>query len=139
MKVIRNKADKTLSVTVDELDLDAEQSQTAGGRTPNNAPPPQEQGTGGFGLTLQDLTPAMSRRLQLPSGQTGAVITDVDPDSGSAAAGLQPGDVIMSVNRVRVSTASDTARELMKIPSGRLAQILLWRDNKQVFATVKKD
>jgi serine protease Do len=139
MKVIRNKTERTLNVTVDELDLDAEQSQVAGNRRQDNAPPPQEQGTGGFGLTLQDVTPAMARRLQLPTGQTGAVITDVDPDSSSAMVGIQPGDVILSVNRVRVSTAAEAARELQKIASGRLAQLLLWRDMRQLFVTVKKD
>jgi serine protease Do len=75
----------------------------------------------------------------MPTGQSGAVITDVDPDSGSAAVGLQPGDVILSVNRVRVSSATEAARELQKIASGRLAQLLLWRDGKQLFVTVKKD
>jgi serine protease Do len=138
MKVIRDKQEKTLNVTVDELDLDAEQAQTQGRRN-QDVPVPQEQGTSGFGLTLQDVTPAMARRLQMPTGQSGAVITDVDPDSGSAAVGLQPGDVIISVNRVRISTASEAARELQKIASGRLAQLLLWRDGRQLFVTVKKD
>ena len=139
MKVIRNKQEKTLNVTVDELDLDAEQAQTQQGRRNQDAPAPQEQGTSGFGLTLQDVTPGMARRLQIPTGQSGAVITDVDPDSGSAAVGLQPGDVILSVNRVRVSSATEAARELQKIASARLAQLLLWRDGKQLFVTVKKD
>src|SRR5439155_21544816 len=97
VKLLRNKQEKTINVTVDELDLEAEQSQ--GRPTPRpNQDQPQEQGAGGFGLTLNDVTPSMARRLRLPSGQTGAVITDVDAD-GPAAARLQQGDVILSVNR----------------------------------------
>ena len=81
----------------------------------------------------------MARRLQMPSGQSGAVITDVDPDSGSATAGVRPGDVILSVNRRPVASAADAGRELQKIPSGGLAQLLLWRDEPgQVFVPVKK-
>ena len=141
VKVMRNKDQKTLNVTVDELDLDAEQNAP---QTRNNGSqaPPEEHGAG-FGLTLQDLTPATARRLQIPAGQSGAVITDVDPDSGSALAGLRAGDIIVSVNRRPVSNAAEAGRELQKVPSGGLAQMLLWsaRTNPpgQVFAAVKKD
>ena len=64
--------------------------------TPRNEP--AEQGGDSFGLTLSNLTPQMARRLQMPSGQTGAVITDVDPNGPSAGA-LRQGDVILAVNR----------------------------------------
>ena len=78
MKVLRDKQAKTLTVTVDELDLDAEQNRTQS-RTNGNQPAPEDHGAG-FGLTLQDLTAAVARRLQMPTGQSGAVITDVDPE-----------------------------------------------------------
>ena len=68
----------------------------------------------------------MARRLQLPSGQTGAVITDVDPNGPSAGA-LRQGDVILSVNGQRVATAAEAGRELQKVQSGRIARILVWR------------
>ena len=139
VKVMRNKQEKTITVTVDELDLEAEQN---GPQTRNNDnQAPQEEHGAGFGLTLQDLTPSVAHRLQIPAGQSGAVITDVDADSGSAAAGIRPGDVILSVNRRTVSSAEDAGRELQKIPSGGLAQLLLWRTNPpgEVFVPVKKD
>ena len=143
LKLLRNKQERTLTITVDELDLEAEQAARQG-RNNNNSnrdnAPQEEKGTG-FGLTLQNLTPQIARRLQVPSGQTGALVTDVDPDSSSAAV-IRPGDVILSVNRVRVSSATEAGRELAKIPSGRLAQILLWRDSGaagEVFVTLKKD
>jgi len=139
VKVLRNKQEKTLNVTVDELDLAAEQTQRQSrNNAPDNTPPQQEEGAG-FGLTLQNLTPQIARRLQIPSGQTGAVVTDVDPDSSSAAAGIRPGDVILSVNRVSVSSAADAGREMKKIAAGRLAQLLIWRDGREVFVTAKKE
>jgi serine protease Do len=137
VKVVREGKERTLNVTVDELDLEAEQT-TAQNRRNNGTQPPAEQSSTGFGLTLQDLTPALARRLQVPTGQGGAVVTDVDPDSG-AAAGVRPGDVILSVNRRPVSSASDAARELQKVASGGLAQLLLWRDQGRVFVPIKKD
>jgi serine protease Do len=136
VKVVRDGKDRTLNVTVDELDLEAETS--AQNRRGGGSQPAPEQNGAGFGLTLQDLTPALARRLQVPAGQGGAVVTDVDPDSGSAG-GVRPGDVILSVNRRPVSSATEAARELQKVPSGGLAQLLLWRDQGRVFVPVKKD
>jgi len=139
VKVMRNKQEKTLNVTVEELDLDAEQNGSRSRRSqPETQQDDQSQGAGGFGLTLENVTPSMARRLHVPSGQTGAVITDIEPDGPSAGA-LRQGDVILAVNRQRVSSASEAARELGKIQSGRIAQLLVWRDEKEVFVTVKKD
>ena len=136
VKVIRDKKERTLNVTVDELDLDAEQTGRQSRNSPGNEP--AEQGGDSFGLTLGNLTPQMSRRLQIPSGQSGAVITDVDPNGPSAGA-LRQGDVIMAVNRTPVSNAADAGRELQRVPAGRIAQILVFRDGGEVFVTVKKE
>jgi serine protease Do len=137
VKVLRDKQEKTLNVTVDELDLEAEQN--TGRRTPQtDKPPTEEQAAGSFGLTLDSVNPQMARRLRLPSGRTGAVITEVDQDGPSAGA-LRAGDVILSVNRKTVSNAAEAARELGKVQTGRIAQLLVWRGDGEVFVTVKKD
>ncbi|HEV8208547.1 MAG TPA: trypsin-like peptidase domain-containing protein [Vicinamibacterales bacterium] len=138
VKVLRNKAEKTLNVVVDELDLEAEQNPNR--RTQPNEPPaaPEQQGTGSFGVTLEPVTPQMARRLRLPSGRSGAVVTEVDPDGASAGALVQ-GDVILSVNGKEVTNAVDAARELAKIPAGRLAQLRVWRGDKEIFVPVKKE
>jgi serine protease Do len=137
VQVLRDKKERTISVVVEELDLEAEQN--GGRRAPSSDSDPQaEQGSSGFGLTLQNLTPQVARRLNLPSGQTGALISDVDP-SGPSAAALRPGDVILRVNDTPVSSAAEAGRELQEIPSGRIARIRIWRDPSEVFVTVKKD
>jgi serine protease Do len=137
VKVLRDKQEKTLNVTVDELDLDAEQNVT---RRPSqqDQPQPETQGASGFGLTLDNVNPQMARRLRLPSGQTGAVVTDVDQD-GASAGFLRQGDVILSVNGKAVSNSAEAARELGKVASGRIARILVWRDGGETFVPVKKD
>ena len=137
VKVLRAKQEKTLNVVVDELDLEAEQN--AGRRAPQqDQPAPEEQGAGSFGLTLEPVTPQIARRLRLPSGRTGAVVTDVDQDGPSAGA-LAQGDVILSVNGKPVTNAVEAARELQKIQAGRLAQLRVWRADKEIFVPVKKD
>jgi len=144
IKLLREKQEKTLNVTVEELDLDAEQQALrGGGRGNNNTPPePEEQGAAGFGLTLQNLTTQMARRLQMPSGTAGAIVADVDPNSDSARV-LRMGDVILSVNGKSVTNAMEAGRELQKIMSGRIARILVWRTTgdrgDEIFVTVKKE
>jgi serine protease Do len=138
IKILRNKQERTLNLTVDELDLDAEQTQRTG-RNNNGAEPPAAQSESGFGLMLQDIPPAVARRLQIPGNQTGVFITDVAPDSGSEMAGIRAGDVILKVNNVTVASAAAAGRELQKVASGRLAQLLIWRDGAQLFVPVKKD
>jgi serine protease Do len=139
LKVIRNKQDKMLNVTVIELDLEAEQAGRTSRPSSNDTAPPEEETGSGFGLTLQDVTPQIARRLQLPSGRTGAVVTDVDP-SGPAAAAIRPGDVIEQVNHKVVANKTEAARELAKVASGHYAQVLLWREaTGDTFVTIKKD
>jgi serine protease Do len=135
LKLLRDKRERTVNVTIEELDLAAEQGVRAS-RT-NDRPAP-DQGSESFGLTIVDLTAQRARQLELPSGRTGAVISEVDPDGPSAGA-LRAGDVILSVNRQRVSNAAEAGRELQRVAAGRIAQILIWRDGGEVFVTVRKE
>ena len=59
------------------------------------------------GITVQSLTPSMRQQLGLPARALGVVISDLDPNSPAAQAGLQPGDVIESINRRPVSSVAD--------------------------------
>jgi serine protease Do len=139
VKVLRNKQERTIHVTVEELDLEAEQQQTRGGGRNNDRDDQADQHEStGFGLTLDNVTPNMARRLHLPSGQTGALITDVDPD-GPAAGGLRQGDVILTVNGRAVSSAADAKRELDRVQPNHLAQLRVWRGDQEIFVPVKKE
>ena len=135
VKVMRDRKERTLTVVIEELDLEAEQGRQTRG---SQQAPPEVQGSDSFGVTLGNLTPQRSRQLELPSGRTGALITDVDP-AGPSAGILRPGDVILSVNSQSVSSAAEAGRELQRVPSGRIARILVWRGDGEVFVTVKKD
>jgi serine protease Do len=135
VRIVRDRGEQTLTIVVDELDLEAEQGRQARGGAPAT---PEQQGTDSFGLTLGNLTPQQARQLQLPSGRSGAVVTDVVPN-GPAGGVLRQGDVILSINREPVSNATEAGRLFQQVQSGRLAQILIWRDGGEVFVTVRKD
>ncbi|WP_265528835.1 Do family serine endopeptidase [Sphingomicrobium marinum] len=60
-----------------------------------------------LGMTLQPLTDRIRRALRLDSNVRGVIVTSVDPRSDAAEKRIQRGDVIVSVNRQRVSTPED--------------------------------
>jgi serine protease Do len=133
VKIMRDKQEKTLNITVEELDLEAESSGRRGGESA-----PQDSGAG-FGMSLEDLTPAMARRLGAPSGTQGAIVSDLDAGGAAMRAGLTPGDIILQVNRTPVASAEDARRILSKVPSGGRAYFLVWRRGQEVFLSVRKD
>ncbi|MDQ8756166.1 Do family serine endopeptidase [Sphingosinicella sp. LHD-64] len=66
----------------------------------------QETARASLGLTLQPLTPATARRLQITDPSVrGLVVTAVDPNSDAGQKGLQPGDLVLSVNQQATTTA----------------------------------
>jgi serine protease Do len=135
VKLVRDKKERTVNVTVEELDLDAESGQARGEEGA------EQDASSGFGLTLGNITPSISRSLRLPPGTTGAVIMDVDQGSAAEGAGLTQGDVIMKVNGATVESAADASRLLQKVPSGGRAMLLVWksRQSQQLFLTLKKE
>jgi serine protease Do len=62
------------------------------------------------GITVQNLTPDIRDQLGLPPNARGVVISNLDPSSPAAQAGLQPGDVIESINRHPVISVADFNR-----------------------------
>jgi serine protease Do len=134
--VYRNNQRKTLNVTVDELDLEAEQSRLA--RRGQGGPNEQQPTSAGFGMTLESLTPDAARRLDLPPGSGGAIVTDVERNSAAERGGVQQGDVILEVNRQKVANVSQVTRELQKVQTGQPAFLLVWRDGAHVFVTMTK-
>ena len=128
--VLRAGEEVALNVTIEELDLEteAEPTQTV-----------EDNLSEGFGMTLQDLTPQVASRLRLPNNTQGAVIVDLESGGGAESGGAQPGDVIVSVNRVDITSAADAIRELNLVESGRTAFLLVQRGPNRVFLQVPKE
>ena len=62
------------------------------------------------GITVQNLTPNLRQQFQISPDIHGVIISDLDPNSPAAAAGLQQGDVIESVARRPVNSVADFNR-----------------------------
>ena len=66
---------------------------------------------GRLGIVIQDITPDLAKGLRLES-LDGALISQVVPGSPAAAAGLEPGDVILGIDGEEVRTVADLRNEI---------------------------
>ncbi|HXG87984.1 MAG TPA: Do family serine endopeptidase [Vicinamibacterales bacterium] len=135
IKVLRDKQERSLTVTIDELNLENESTRTARSEPDN----PDVQETSGFGITIGVLTSDMARRLRVPPGTEGVMVTEVEVGSSAQRAGVGRGDVILQVNRRAVTTPQEASRALGQVPSGGTAFLLVLRNGQQNFVTVRKD
>jgi serine protease Do len=138
VRLVRDGRERTITVTVDELDLEAEQGNNQQSRDRGGRGGAEPETTAGFGLTLNNITPDIARQLRLESSR-GAVVVDVDPNSPAARAGIGEGDVILRVGSTPVTNAADAQRELAKVPSGGTAFVRIQRDGQERFLTVTKE
>jgi len=128
LKVLRNGAEKSLSVKVA-----ARPVETAS----KSAPVPDAGTSGKLGVAIQDLNPQIARQLGIPSSVTGVVVTQVQPDSPAADAGIKRGDVVQEVNRHAVKSASDFRDAVSQ--SAKSLLLLIQRDDKTIYAVVERE
>ena len=72
---------------------------------------------GYIGATIQNYTRDMAAAQGL-GDQRGAIVSDTVPGGPSDKAGLQAGDIVISVNGVAVKTSSELTREVAKASAG---------------------
>jgi serine protease Do len=79
-----------------------------------------------LGLAVQPLTAQISRQLGYSPDVKGLVVTNVDQSSDAATKGLQPRDVIISINYKPVSTQADVAAAAAAAKAAGRANVLLY-------------
>ncbi len=62
-----------------------------------------------FGLKAEEITPQLAQRWGITADR-GVVIVEVEPGSAGQNVGLQPGDVILEVNRKEIKDIKDYQR-----------------------------
>jgi len=96
--ILRGGKAQTLAVLLGELKSDS----------PQAAPAAETHEESLDGLSLEALNPKLRQRLNLPSSvKQGIVVTGVAPGSPAGERGMQPGDLIVEVNRKPVTSVQD--------------------------------
>lgn len=127
VKILRNGSDKTLEVRVKELP-------GSGALAKNNDSNSDDSGTLN-GVGVADLDSGARQQFQVPSHIRGVVVTEVDPNSASAEAGLKPGDIIEEIDRKPVQSA-DQAVKLTEKATDKTTLLRIWRDGGSRYLVV---
>ena len=86
---------------------------------------------GYIGIGISDVTPDEAKFFHVDNA-SGAVITQVEPDSPGAKAGLKVGDIITKLNGKAVSDAGDLQVEVGETQPGTTLHLEALRDGKPV-------
>lgn len=87
------------------------------------------------GVSVQDLSPEIASKLNIPGRVKGVVVTDVADDSPAAGV-LMQGDVIQEVNRKKVTSVKDFQEIVSQIKSEDNILLLVYRNGSSVFITL---
>jgi serine protease Do len=123
MKIVRNGKEQEVSVTLSEYKERKKVKKV-------------EYNNVLKGITVQELTPSVKDKLGLPQTISGVVITDIAPESPAQGV-LQPGDLILEVNRKEISGLSDYDRTASKIGPKDTVLLLVLREGGTVYITLR--
>ncbi|MDE2212162.1 MAG: DegQ family serine endoprotease [Betaproteobacteria bacterium] len=120
------------------LDLTATVGEMPSEKTAQNEAPQSKRARAGkagkLGLTLADLTAQQRKELDITSG---VVVEEV---SGAAAkAGLQGGDVILSINNSEIHSVKEFNQVLSRIEPKKMVALLVRRGGDSQFITLKPE
>jgi serine protease Do len=127
LKIWRDGAQRTLPVTLGELN--PEEATNRGGNGRDNGSDSALEG-----VTVENVTSQIARDLKLPANATGVVVSEVSPSSAAASAGLQRGDVIQEVNRRPVKNVAEFEAAVRNSKDGTL--LLVNRDGHTIYVGV---
>jgi serine protease Do len=125
--VIRDGKPLTLDLTVGEFHGNSETAS-------NNAE--DDQPNGKIGLEVSNLTQEARQQFQVPDRVHGVVVRNVRPGSPADDAGIQPGDVILEVDRKPADSASQFVSEMHEAKDGRDLLMLVWSKGNSSYRTV---
>ncbi len=123
--VLRGNRSERIRITIGELPAD--QQQAAAGDYANAL----------RGVSVQDITPDISKKLNIPGRIKGVIVSDID-ESSPAAGILARGDIIQEVNRERVSDIKEYQEIVSKIRKDDAVLLLVFRGGSSLFVTISQ-
>jgi len=122
MKVLRDKKESTLAVSVGEL-----KEEEVVASIPEK---------GELGMTVQKVTPQIAESLGLDKAE-GVVVTDVESGSTADESGIRRGDVILQIDRKPIRSVEEYRKSLAGIRKGKGVLFLVRRGESTLFLALK--
>ncbi len=124
--VWRDGGEKIFKVTLEEMEEE-----------PAVAEGTQEEVQEGLGLRVQNITTEIAEQLGLTSTE-GVVVSGVDPSGTAAQAGIRRGDLILEVNRAKVTDFKSLTSILKKDKDNKSTLFLINRGGRTIFIAVSR-
>jgi serine protease Do len=122
LTVIRDGREKTLQVTLGEF---PETTLASRGQDSNAIK----------GLYVQDLTPELRKRLDIPEKVNGVIVSNVEGDSAASGV-LRQNDVIQEINRKDIKNIESYEEAASKIDGDGSAMLLVYRGEGYIYVTL---
>ena len=90
------------------------------------------------GVVFDDVTPPLAKQMDLPV-TSGVVVTDLEEGSLAESSGLQPGDVVLELNRQPIPNFSTFQRLADPIKPSDLALLLVNRQGNVIYIPVQSE
>ncbi|MFK7893500.1 MAG: Do family serine endopeptidase [Granulosicoccus sp.] len=119
--VLRSGERKTLSVTIEPLDEGERVAAVA---------PSGPVGESRLGVEVAELN---SEQMQAMGVDHGVVVSQISPDGAAAQAGIREGDVIITLNKDKISSVSELEEAVKEAPAGEAIPVLVQRQTSPMF------
>jgi len=102
---------------------------------------PASQDDSPLGLSVRELDPATAAHLRIPDTIVGVLVSDVDPAGPARLARVRTNQVILEVNRQRITTVAAFRAAVAALKPGEAAAVLIYERNpsQRIIATIIPD
>ena len=128
--ILRDGKLETLNLTVGQFHSNTEVAENGG---------EDGQPNGKIGIEIGNLTAEARQQFNVPEQVHGVLVQNVRSGSPADDAGLQPGDVILEVNRKPSESASQFASAVHQDKDGKELLILVWSKGNSSYRTIHPD
>jgi serine protease Do len=128
--ILRDGKLETLNLTVGQFHGNTEVAENGG---------EDGQPNGKIGIEIGNLTTEARQQFNVPEQVHGVLVQNVRSGSPADDAGLQPGDVILEVNRKPAESASQFASAVHQDKDGKELLILVWSKGNSSYRTIHPD
>ncbi|WFF43068.1 DegQ family serine endoprotease [Salinicola endophyticus] len=126
LKVLRDGDTRNIDVTVGDWPASLSADGSSGGQSTNDQTK--------LGIAISDLSAQEKQQLDVDSG---VLVRRVDPRGAAAAAGIQPGDVIVSFDQKPVDSADALIKAVKKVDGDRAVPVRISRDGNSLFVALR--
>ena len=123
MKLLRKGKEMTVQVHVQELKEEQEAKAE---------PPPKSDLVG---LRVREMTPELAKRYGLDS-QAGVVVSEVDPEGAAEAAGIEPGDIVLEIDRKPIQGKAEYDAAIKGLEGKSSTLFLVRRGQQSLFVAL---